>query len=481
MPHFPIKTSRPALGSDLTIFTQRVPLGDRKLLEHWEVPNPNIPLVGDLAFHDERIWAVMFSDPVVAAAVESRRTMVLGGGWHLEPGTGDGSEELFQTWSRVLEEHKTSTLVWRTLLSRFTGWSPFEVVGGLRRIEGRDLFVPVKIKNAIPQEFRWTARGPNLVWRPPGLPPVRYLMRFLQPTMKWFTPAPGALPGHPYGHATLGDLILHNYAGTLLMDQGRVQMSRAVGYLQAVRETVSDLNKQAGGLGSKDAKRTEAMAKEIQEVIHHWQATGVLIVPPGWSFSWEALPSAVRDWLNLFTYQDDRVRELLVGGTSSGRNSDSSGGSRSASEVDERSALRRAKIDAEQACEEIRMRLFAPWSEWWGDQIHPAFAGTDPNRQGGNVPAAALPRISFPALHPPDLEVLAALKSAGVKGEMRIAAEDLARSGNLNLIPDGEEGPFMDLKKSAPPSPIGPELPESRPGEPDEEPVPEEDEKSDPG
>ena len=468
MPHLPIKTSRPALGADLTIFTQRVPLGDRKLLESWEIPNPNIPLVGDLAFRDERIWPVMFSDPVVAAAVDSRRTMVLGGGHHLEPGEGDGSEELFQTWSRVLEEHKTSTFIWRTLLSRFTGWTPFEIVGGLRRIENRDLFVPIKIKNAIPQEFRWTARGPNLVWRPPGLPPVRYLMRFLQVRMKWYTPAPGALDGHPYGHATLGDLILHNYAGTLLMDQGRVQMSRAVGYLQATRDKVSDLKSQAAGLGAKDAIATEKIAEEIQAVIQHWQATGILIVPKNWSFKWEALPSAVTDWLSLFTYQDDRVRELLVGGTSSGRTSDSDGGSRSASEVDERSALRRAKIDAAQACEEIKLRFFLPWSEWWGDQIHPSFVRIDPNRQGGKVPAAALPRISFPALKAPDLEILAALKATGVKGEMRINAEDLARSGNLNLIPEGEEGAFVDLQKSAPPSPIGPELPEERPGVSDE-------------
>lgn len=469
MPHV-ATTGRPRLNSDLTFYTQRVNLASRIDLEHLEIPNPNIPVGSgvDLRYTDERLWEWMFSDVVVAAAADSRRTMVLGGGWQLSPGEGDGAEELFQVWSEILQGHKMSTLIWRVLLSRFTGWAPFELVGGLRKIDGRTLFVPIRIKSAIAHEFRFTATS-NLVWRPPGILPQGFNMRTVQAQMKWFTPTPGALPGHPYGHPVLGHLILHNYSSDVLQVQGRVSLSRAAGFLKASRTDGKILSNSASGLDAKSAASTLAIMKDLREFLDLFQSSGVLIEPRGWKIAWESLVPAIEGWLSIFRYQDDGTSRYLLGGTSSGRSSDSSGGSRSASEVDERTALRLAKIDAAQACEEISTRLFHPWTVWWGDQIHSTFRRTGDRPRLQDVPLAALPKISFPSLDVPDLESLAALKATGVKGDLKIDAADIARAGNLNLIPEGEEGAFIDLEKQAPPSPLGPELPEERPDPPDDE------------
>lgn len=469
MSHVGTISSRPRLTSDLTFYTQRVNLSSRLDLERLEVPNPNIPLdIVNLPFRDERLWDLMATDPVIAASQDSRRTMVLGGGWRLNPGEGEGSEELFQVWSAVLHQHKTHTLIWLTLSTRFPGWQPFEIVGGLRKIDGRTLFVPVKIKSALAHEFRFTATS-NLIWRPPGLPAQGFNMGSLQAQMKWFLPTPGALPGRPYGRPVLGHLIPHHDSSTFIRDQGRVQLVRAAGFLKAERRGGDPLKVAAAGLNDKEAAATEAIAGDLRDVLSTFHATGVLIPPPGWNITWESLVPAIEAWLSVFRYHDDLTREHLLGGTSSGRSSSSSGGARASMEVDERTKLRLAKIDAAQACEEISSRLFRPWSAWWGDQVHPAFRRTTDRPRLEDVPATALPRLSFPSLMVPDLDVLAALREAGVEGEMKIDAEDLARAGSLNLVPEGEEGPFVDLQKQAPPSPLGPEMPEDRPEPPDDE------------
>ena len=462
------------------------------------LPNPWIPpaFVPKGEPVDEREWLRIERNAAVSGALRARKARLLGDGVVLEPGEGDGSEELFEWWKAVLEELPMMTILDLAFAIIPRGWRPFENVGADRQIEGRQYFVPVQVTDPLSWHFRWTAGG-DLIFCPPLEQPKGYRMRTLSAMLKWWAPKAGSLSNR-YGYPMHADYQERYWSFTELSDAGLVQIKQAAGFLKV--KTPFALGK---ALSSGEVERLSQLRTAIEDMMRVLQATGVLVEGDDMLTEWVSLVAAIDKWISLFRWFDDVARGFYQGGNLSTMVSGATG-SLAAGEVQERQGLSLAAVDGTIIEQEFRAGWLRPWSARNAAIIAPAaFPGVGMTPRLEDVPLVAVPRLSFAALHkirPEDLELLRLFTEIGVidaeeaseevgPGDeeaarpadrlARIDADHHLRMSRWRLLAEGEAGATLDLARKEMPAALSPAVPGALPDDPDEE-EPENPEEQDP-
>lgn len=444
---------------------------------------------------DEREWIRIERNAAISGALRARKARLLGDGVVLEAGQSEGSEELFDWWSWVLEELPVEIVLDIAFRIIWRGWVPFEIIGDDRVRDGRQYFVPAQMRDALSWHFRWTGRG-DLVFCPGIAPPKGYRMDRLPGMLKWWTPRAGSL-SNPYGCPMHADYMSKAWAFGELSDAGFVQIKQSMGFLHVThRFALGD------ALSGGDVAKLEQIKADIMKMQTELQASGILFGPSDVELKWVELISAIDKWVNFFRWADDVARAFYQGGNLSTMVSGATG-SLAAGEVQERQGLALAAVDAGILESQFRSGFLRPWSARNAAIIAPrAFPGIGPVPALEDVPLEAVPRLSFKALHKirqEDIELLRTFAEIGVidagaksngrseddaegspKSRLaRVDAEHHLRLGRWRLLSEEQDGATLDLSRNRQLA-GGPPAVARRDGgveeDPDEEPEPEEDE-----
>ena len=463
---FPQRPSRAASDHrrSLTTYTTRIVDPSDPQWRDQPVPNPWLPpeILEDGGWMDERVFIGVERNPAVKGAMASRIAKLLAGGVRLERGEGPGAAELHDVWSEHLAELPMTTLIALAMRGIFRGHEIFEAQGAWVPWSGKRgrplLFLPVVLRDALTWQFRFTA-GRDLIYQPGGLATKGWRMEALPARMKWWTPCYGSL-GNPYGEPLHGYYLFRDYVYRKLSDAGFVQIRQAQGFLKVVHDFASP----GSDLSAEGEVLSAAAVAKIRSIIDDLQATGVLWQPAGWDVGWEALSGAVDGWIRVFNYFDDDARSFYSGsnlatqarGTATGR----AGG-----EVQERSVMDLAKVDAEMFGEQFRGFMRA-WSAFNASRISRDFQPSAATARLDDVPMRAVPRVNFRGLSKVRTEDLKALeivlKTGVVPAEdgtaTRVDVNELLDQIRVPLLDEDQDGPTLDLSRQVPaPSPFGPQ------------------------
>jgi hypothetical protein len=464
---FPARPSRARADLPKTI----APYVSHVMDPDWPVRNPWIQPalvpIGEPA--DERQWEAIERTPSVSAAIRARKARLLGDGVVLEPGEGDGAEELHEWWSWVLQELPLTAILDTALRSVARGWQPFENVGAFREMDGRRYFIPVKVEDALSWHFSWTGRG-DLIFCPGGTIEAKgYRRRALPAQMKWWTPRCGVVK-NPYGRPMHYDYLARSWAYVELCDAGFAAIKQSQGFLKIAHDL---------GLGQAitegDRVKIEETRAYLLEIIAELQASGILLAPIEWDADWVALTSALDGWIKLWRWFDDGASSYYSGGNLQSMVSGNTG-SRAVGEVQERLALALAAGDGACIEHEFRAGLLRPWTAFNASIIAPQiFPGTGITPRAEDIPLAVLPRLSFKALHrigPDALELLRTFADIGVvDGEVenddegeerqvltgaRVDVDHHLDLAGWRLLAEDDVSSFLDLAKTDPPPMVTP-------------------------
>lgn len=490
-------SSRPTGAGGTDLRSQIAPWVTHAIDPDLALPNPWIAAVlvppGEPV--DEREWIRIERNAAISGALRARKARLLGDGVVLETGQGDGSEELFDWWSWVLEELPLESILDIAFRVIWRGWVPFEVVATDRVRDGRKYFVPSQMRDALSWHFRWTGRG-DLVFCPGIALPKGYRMDLLPGQLKWWTPRAGSI-SNPYGYPMHADYMSKAWAFGELSDAGFVQIKQSMGFLHITHRFAL-----ADALSGGDVAKLEQIKADVLKMLAELQASGILFGPADLEVKWVELISAIDKWVNFFRWSDDVARAFYQGGNLSTMVSGSTG-SLAAGEVQERQGLALAAVDAGILESQFRSGFLRPWSARNAATIAPqAFPGTGPVPSLDDVDLEAVPRLSFKALHKirqEDIDIVRTFAEIGVidtgqesngqsedniedspKSRLaRIDVEHHLRLARWRLLSEEQDGATLDLSRNRQLAGGLPAVARGRGGEevgtPDEEPEPAED------
>lgn len=456
---FPTRPARADLRRDVAPWTSLAPAPvhqidkDMTFENPWIDPShvpPGLPC-------DERHWSWMESDPAISGAMAQRIATLVGGGVELAQGEGPGSEALFDHWSWVLGSLPLVSVAKLALRSTFRGWQIFEVRGAIRERDGKQLFVPVVLRNALTWQFRWTL-GRDLVFQPSGIPVVGYRRQTLGGQMKFWAPAFNDL-SNPYGYPLHGVYSRTNFSYLEQLHKGLVQIKRAQGFME-VSSGVPKFDAE-GKVTAANVAQHAAFIQSLRDNITLLDSDSVVVNSTGVPFKWVELTAAVATWLDLFKWYTQGARSFYSGGDVLTQSAGASA-NRSTSETQERQSLNLGSCDAQEFIEDFRSGFLHPWSIPVAGILDPqAFPGVRVRPSLADVPMAAVPIVIFRSLNkttPEMLELLASLKEIGMvenkdatEGEeggdslIRIDARKLFAGAKLPLVSEDFDGPIMDL------------------------------------
>lgn len=397
----------------------------------------------------------MKAHPTIRSAIEKRITLALSKGAKLQPGRGDQAARVFDVWSAVVERLPFFSFLETGFDSVFTGWHPVEVLADRapQRIESAEVRMPRDLVAAENHHFSFTL-GRDLVVKPPGRISDWKIWRLssLGARLKWALFQQGT--AMPYGESILGYLTVAHYVSTILRDVGVIQLRRGAG--------IPVVEEKAGASGLQGAKERETQGEAatsdnvtttLQDFIDTLDGTGVIKVPRGWSFGFESVQGVFEGWVKVFQWDADTLNSAILGGNLLGQISGASG-SRAAGEVQLQVSIAQARTDARKVAELVRRRLFWPWTALNASAFGFPTASLSPSLD--DVPLEALPRIEFPNLRRPNLELLAILlDKVRLKPELadkfRLNLDTIADDGDLERLLEGQDGPFPDLARQPPP------------------------------
>lgn len=432
----------------------------RQVHERWGGDWLESPIAG--LWPDERAFDAMRQTGPVGAAEQHRITSLLGEGWRLRKGTGDGAEEMHSFWSAALAELDTAAILRDALKMELEGWKVFECVGDIRQWEGRDVFMPVAVAEVDSWDFRYTRSGDlvDLAGRASGSGRHERWLTSTNPVAraKWWRPSFGSSRG-AYGDA-LGVKLAPTFLSLLnAMIQGFAQALRAQGFLMVERDGGGAVEKQTRSQYRDDRP---VLSATIREALSELSSTGMLQVPSGYRVSWEALESAIPHWIDLWNYFADAARELIQGATLTSSLTGPNG-ARALGDTHREGEKDIVSCDAHLLAGQLN-RFLMPWSQLNADAI---FRFPRDRRGLAVISAASLPRFEFaavdvatPAEQQAAAERMRLAKDMNIGGPpARVDAGTWIRTGRVEFLPEDSEDVTAFEFAEAEPMP-----PELRPG-----------------
>lgn len=275
------------------------------------VDNPD-PVLRYLALRGEEEYRTMErAEPTIGTAKRTRVNTLLSFGTHVQSGSKTAASRLLRDFTvSALKGINDFRTVQRLMLDAiYWGWRPMEVTYSTAfRWRGRERWVPKKIREKKPEQFRFTLSR-DLCYIGNGM--ITDPIVFDQPEDRynWIVCTAGSTD-NPYGDALFKGVWLVYYIKQRFMQMWSQGMARSIGVV-SVKQTADA----SGSLLGEGSKKMEEVVGELRDVLRALNEKGILVQKFGWTVDLLSDIDFSEGWKHPLAYCDEIITLAILGET----------------------------------------------------------------------------------------------------------------------------------------------------------------------